>query len=73
MIMLTPCPSYTILLYEQPSTFAAPAGFQQPLGVTLMDLASYVKDSNLGPLVAVSPCPRPLFLFLYLHCPLLRL
>jgi hypothetical protein len=45
---------YTIILYEQPSTFSAPDGFQNPIGVTLFDLSSYIKDSGLGPLVAAT-------------------
>lgn len=45
---------YTIILYEQPSNFAAPEGFQEPIGVTPMDLPAYVKNSNLGALVAAT-------------------
>jgi hypothetical protein len=45
---------YTIILYEQPSTFSAPAGFKDPIGVTLFNLTSYVKDSGLGPLIAAT-------------------
>ncbi|KAH9483787.1 26 kDa secreted antigen [Psilocybe cubensis] len=43
---------YVVLLYAQPSTFAAPAAFANPgLGVSKMDFNAYVKDSGLGPLV----------------------
>jgi hypothetical protein len=45
---------YTIILYEQPSTFTAPEGFQQPIGVTPMDLNAYITNSKLGPLVAAT-------------------
>lgn len=42
---------YTILLYAQPDSFASPEG--TPEGVTVIQLADYVKNSNLGALVAV--------------------
>lgn len=45
---------YTVILYQQPSTFSAPTGFTGTLGVSKMNLDSYVKDSNLGPLVAAN-------------------
>jgi phosphatidylethanolamine-binding protein (PEBP) family uncharacterized protein len=43
---------YVVLLYEQPSSFSAPDGFSEPLGVSVFDFNAYVKDSGLGNLVA---------------------
>lgn len=43
---------YAILLYAQPDSFANPADLTE--GVTVIQLGDYVKDSNLGALVAVS-------------------
>ncbi|KDR81353.1 hypothetical protein GALMADRAFT_239202 [Galerina marginata CBS 339.88] len=46
---------YVVILYEQPSTFKAPAAFSQPnTGVSAFDFNGYVKDSGLGPLVAAN-------------------
>lgn len=48
-------PRYVILLYVQPSTFAAPADLANP-GTPLapFSLSSYVSSSGLGPLVAAN-------------------
>lgn len=44
---------YVILLYTQPDNFTAPDGLDQPnVGVSVFNLADYVKSSNLGPAVA---------------------
>jgi len=43
---------YVILLYTQPSTFAAPADLSQPVGVSTMNLTDYVQSSGLGNVVA---------------------
>jgi len=46
---------YVVVLYEQPSTFKAPAAFSQPnMGVSTFDFNAYVQDSGLGPLVAAT-------------------
>ncbi|KAJ4488245.1 phosphatidylethanolamine-binding protein [Lentinula aciculospora] len=46
---------YVIILYQQPSTFNPPSDFSQPnIGVSQFDLNSYVKDSQLGPVVAAN-------------------
>jgi len=43
---------YTILLFDQPSSFVEPAGFNTPnIGVSTFVLSDYIKDSNLGPIV----------------------
>ncbi|TFK72553.1 PEBP-like protein [Pluteus cervinus] len=44
---------YAFLVFEQPSSFAPPTGFDQAnIGVSKFDLNAYVKDSGLGALVA---------------------
>jgi phosphatidylethanolamine-binding protein (PEBP) family uncharacterized protein len=48
---------YIVALYQQPSAFAAPEGFAEPLPVGVYDFLAYVQNSNLGPLVAVRVIP----------------
>jgi len=44
---------YTIVIYSQPDSFAAPANLSTAnVGVSTFDFPSYVKDTGLGPLVA---------------------
>ncbi|THG99729.1 hypothetical protein EW026_g2655 [Hermanssonia centrifuga] len=44
---------YVILLYSQPSNFTAPDGLNTPgVAVSTFSLSDYVKNSNLGPIVA---------------------
>ncbi|KAF9002036.1 phosphatidylethanolamine-binding protein [Cyathus striatus] len=43
---------YVVVLYEQPSSFSAPDGFSEPIGVSVFDFNAYVKNSGLGALVA---------------------
>jgi len=44
---------YVILLYNQPSTFTAPANYSQPnMGVSVFNLNAYVSESGLGAIVA---------------------
>jgi hypothetical protein len=46
---------YVVVIYAQPSTFAAPAAYSQPnLPVGTFDFNAYVQDSGLGPLVAAT-------------------
>jgi len=46
---------YVILLYSQPSAFSPPAAYSKPnMGVSVFDVNSYAKDSNLGPIVAAT-------------------
>ncbi|KAJ7470505.1 phosphatidylethanolamine-binding protein [Mycena latifolia] len=46
---------YVVLLYEQPSTFTAPANLSTLVdGVHKFDLTAYVKESGLGNLVAAN-------------------
>ncbi|KAJ7285583.1 phosphatidylethanolamine-binding protein [Mycena rebaudengoi] len=46
---------YVVLLYQQPSTFAAPADLSDLVpGVSKFDLNAYAKDSGLGNLVAAT-------------------
>ncbi|KAF5365674.1 hypothetical protein D9758_003144 [Tetrapyrgos nigripes] len=46
---------YVIILFEQPSSFKAPADLSQPnIGVSKFDLNAYVKDSGLGNIVAAN-------------------
>ncbi|KAJ7694106.1 phosphatidylethanolamine-binding protein [Mycena rosella] len=46
---------YVVLLYQQPSTFTAPANLSTLVdGVQKFDLTAYVKDSGLGDLVAAN-------------------
>jgi phosphatidylethanolamine-binding protein len=45
---------YAILLYQQPPEFIAPADFREPIGVTKMNLQTYVLDSKLGKVVAAN-------------------
>ncbi|KAF9264921.1 PEBP-like protein [Marasmius fiardii PR-910] len=45
---------YVIILYQQPAEFIAPADFRDPIGVTKMNLQTYVLDSKLGPVVAAN-------------------
>ena len=41
--------SYAVLLYQQPSTFTAPAAYSQPdMGVSTFDFPAYVKVSHLS-------------------------
>jgi len=43
---------YAIVLWQQPSTFTAPADLAPPQPITQFDLTSYVSSSGLGPVVA---------------------
>lgn len=44
---------YTIVIYSQPDSFAAPADLSTAnVGVSKFDFPSYVKDTGLGPIVA---------------------
>jgi phosphatidylethanolamine-binding protein len=44
---------YVILVYLQLPNFAAPAEFSKPnMGVSVFNLGDYVKNSNLGPIIA---------------------
>ncbi|KAJ3908400.1 phosphatidylethanolamine-binding protein [Lentinula edodes] len=46
---------YVVILYQQPSSFSPPSEFSQPnLGVSKFDLNGYVKDSQLGLIVAAN-------------------
>jgi hypothetical protein len=45
---------YVVVIYAQPSTFAAPAAYAQPLPVGAFDFNAYVQESGLGPLVAAT-------------------
>jgi len=44
---------YVIMVYEQPSTFAAPANLSTPgVAVSVFNLQGYITESKLGPLIA---------------------
>ncbi|KAG9222016.1 hypothetical protein CCMSSC00406_0010381 [Pleurotus cornucopiae] len=44
---------YAFLLWEQPSTFTAPAAFSQPnMGVSTFDVNAYATDAKLGAVIA---------------------
>jgi len=44
---------YTIVIYSQPDSFAAPADLSTAnVGVSTFDFPSYVKDTGLGPIIA---------------------
>lgn len=44
---------YVILLFVQPANFAAPAAFSKPnMGVSVFNLSDYIKNSNLGSIIA---------------------
>ncbi|KAJ3788552.1 phosphatidylethanolamine-binding protein [Lentinula aff. detonsa] len=46
---------YVVILYQQPASFSPPSDFSQPnLGVSKFDLNGYVKDSQLGAVVAAN-------------------
>ncbi|KAJ3770991.1 phosphatidylethanolamine-binding protein [Lentinula raphanica] len=46
---------YVVILYQQPASFSPPSDLSQPnLGVSKFDLNGYVKDSQLGAVVAAN-------------------
>lgn len=48
--------SYVVVIYAQPSTFAAPAAYSQPLPVGAFDFNAYVQvRSSIPPCVNGSP------------------
>ncbi|KAE9406484.1 PEBP-like protein [Gymnopus androsaceus JB14] len=46
---------YVVILLQQPSSFSPPSDFSQPnIGVSMFDFNGYVKDSQLGAVVAAN-------------------